>query len=67
MHQDPLASIVSKVLKHAEIQATKEFRDARIAVKSLASISTIKEEPFTVTVEVALSDGIDSVSGRRAE
>jgi hypothetical protein len=52
---------------HADIQATNEFNDARIAVKSLASISTTREDPCIVTREEALSEGIDSVSGNRAE
>jgi len=44
-----------------------ELSAARIAVRSLASISTKREFPLTYTLVVALSEGIDSVSGRRAE
>jgi hypothetical protein len=57
----------SIVLIQAEIHAIKELSAARIAVRSLATISTINEDPFTETVVVALSEGIDLVSGRSAE
>jgi hypothetical protein len=56
----------SRARMQAEIHDKKEFIEARRAVRSSARISTTRSDPSTAIVVLALSEGTDSVSGKRA-